>query len=515
MFSSKPLWGACKISAVYLTAGWLWILLSDKGLGAYSADIKVITNISMFKGGSFVLITALLIFVLSLRSLKRVKKMEDKLQHLTYHDVLTELPNKRALYATEVETTLADSSHNAILMLIDIDNFKYINDTMGHSFGDRLIVKTSERLLSIVGQAGVLYRFGGDEFIILMRPLKDRTDIDRFAGQVLAGFKEVIEIDNSLLHISISIGISIYPHHGREIMELVKRADIAMYKAKEAGKDSFVVFDYHLKESFSERMEIEHRLYAAMEQDEFELFYQPQVDLESNQVTGLEALLRWNCPDLGYIPPLKFIKVAEASHLIIPLGTWVLVEACKFLKHLHEQGFEHLTMSVNISMLQLLQSDFNTLVMDTLQLFDLAPEHLELEITETILVESYSHVSTKLNQLRDHNIKIALDDFGTGYSSLSYLTHLPISTLKIDKSFIDSIPAKDNQATLVEQIIMIGKRMNMTVIAEGVESKEQLEYLQEQGCDKIQGYLFSKPIAAENLEQLLNSWEDTKTYQLA
>ncbi|WP_185702996.1 putative bifunctional diguanylate cyclase/phosphodiesterase [Paenibacillus rhizophilus] len=535
----------------------MWILLTDKAVSAITSNLQWIARINMIKGWFFVFTTALLIFGLILRTLKRIKKMEEKLEityrdmvdghekleaayeeiiatedelrkqydqlienqrklteseekmhHLAYHDILTDLPNKLALYENAADNLLADSSSKAALLFVDIDNFKYINDTMGHEFGDRLIVKASERLLSIIEKEGVIYRFGGDEFIILLQPLKEKADIDRVAARILTGFKEAVDMDNSLLHISISIGISLYPDHGSDIMELVKRADIAMYKAKEAGKGGYAVFDHPLNDTFAERMNIEKQLYTAMEQEEFELVYQPQVDLILNKVTGLEALLRWKSPELGYVSPLKFIKVAEDSHLIIPLGTWVLRSACAFLKLLHEQGFGHLTMSVNISMLQLLQTDFNELVLHTLESFGLQPDCLELEITETVLVQSYDHVIAKLNALRARNIKIALDDFGTGYSSLSYLTHLPISTLKIDKSFMDSIPTGTNQATLVEQIIRIGKRMNMSVIAEGVERQEQLAYLLEQGCDKIQGYFFSRPLAAKDMEQWLACWKE-------
>ena len=550
--SFNPLWGSSRIAGIYFIVGCLWILFTDRAVSAFTKNAEIITQINMIKGWFFVLMTAVLIFSLVIRTLKRIKKVEEKLEvaykdlvrtyenlesayeeitateeelrqqydhlndnqrklkeneekmhHLAYHDLLTGLPNKLALYEQAAGTIVSDSTGTAAILFVDIDNFKYINDTMGHAFGDRLIVKASQRLLSIVGEEGLVYHFGGDEFIILLHPLKDSTSIDLIASRILTGFKTAVEMDNSLLHISTSIGISIYPEHGNDIMELVKRADIAMYKAKDAGKDNYVIFDQPLNDNFSERMNIEKQLHAAMEHEEFELFYQPQVDLAQNRVTGLEALLRWNSPVLGSISPLKFIKVAEDSHLIIPLGAWVLRKACEFLKSLHQQGFGDLTMSVNISMLQLLQTDFNELVLATLEASGLEPRYLELEITESVLVESYDHVSTKLKQLRDLHIKIALDDFGTGYSSLSYLTHLPITTLKIDKSFIDTIQTEKNQTTLVEQMIMIGKRMNMSVVAEGVEKTEQLEYLQEQGCDKIQGYLFSKPLTAQDTIELL------------
>ncbi|OAB47370.1 putative bifunctional diguanylate cyclase/phosphodiesterase [Paenibacillus antarcticus] len=554
----SPQRSSFKIAGIYCIIGSLWILLTDRLVSMFTQNIETIKQMNLIKGWFFVVITAGLIYMLILRTLKRIRKIENKLgvsqqdkifanesltsayqaiiatedelrqqyalllenqhmlyeseeemHHLAYHDVLTGLPNKLALYENESNTAFADSNVIAALMFLDIDNFKYINDSMGHEFGDRLIVKASERLLSIIDKKGEVFRFGGDEFIILLHPMKNKEEINDIAANILTGFKEAVEIDNILLHISISIGISIYPEHGSDIMELIKRADIAMYTAKEAGKSRSAVFDHPLNDTFMERMNIEKHLYKAMENNEFELFYQPQVDLSLNKVTGLEALLRWNSPELGFVSPYKFIKIAEDSHLIIPLGAWVLRTACAFLKSLHEKGLTDLSMSVNISMLQILQTDFNEMVINTLQACDLSPKYLELELTETVLVESYDHVLYKLNELREHNVKIALDDFGTGYSSLSYLTHLPITTLKIDKSFIDSIHTGTHQAVLIEQIIIIGKRMNMCVVAEGVEQTLQLEYLQQQGCDKIQGYIYSKPQSAQNVEQLLLEWEHT------
>lgn len=550
----NPVRGSLKIAVIYFIVGCLWIPLTDKAVSAFTRDPEWIRLINIIKGWFFVLITALLIFALILGTLKRIKRIEKKLDlayrdrvsahenleaayeeitateeelrqqydqlienqekltlneermhYLAYHDLLTGLPNKLAFY--ENGPRILKLNNIAALMFIDIDYFKYVNDTMGHEFGDRLIVKVSKRLVSLVGSSGEVYRFAGDEFIVLLYSIENSQCITSVASHIIAGFKDAIEMDDSLLHVSLSIGISTHPDHGSNIMELLKSADIAMYKAKDAGKGQIIVFDQPLNDTFTERMNIEKQLYSALENNELEVFYQPQIDLTQNRVTGLEALMRWNNPILGMVPPDKFIKIAEDSHLIIPLGAWVLRTACTFLKNLHEQGLSHLTMSVNISMLQLLQSDFNELVLDTLQASGLEPEYLELEITESVLVESYEYVSSKLTELRAHNIKIALDDFGTGYSSLSYLTHMPISTLKIDKSFIDSIRTGTHQAVLVEQIIMIGKRMNMCVIAEGVEQTVQLDYLQEQGCDKIQGYLFSKPQSAQSVKELLTEWE--------
>jgi diguanylate cyclase (GGDEF)-like protein len=431
---------------------------------------------------------------------------EEKLQHLAYHDPLTGLPNRLALFELAGKELLETGDTRAALLFVDIDNFKYINDTLGHAFGDRLIHRTGCRLAEIVGDRGGIYHLGGDEFIVLLA--LSREEADTAAAEILSAFKETVDIDGSLLRISMSMGMSLYPEHGKDIQELVKYADIAMYQAKSGGKGTCVVFESWLTDSFAERMQIENRLYAAMENKEFRLVYQPQVDPGSNRVKGLEALVRWDSPELGQVSPMRFIKVAEDTHFIIPLGAWILEEACRYLKQLHEKGFRDLTMSVNISMQQLLQTEFYEMVLGTLASSGLSPRDLELELTETVLLESYDHVLPKLSALRGRQVGIALDDFGTGYSSLSYLTHLPITTLKIDKSFIDLLSTDHPQASLVGEIIRIGRRMNLSVVAEGVETREQLDQLVEQDCNMIQGYYFSRPLPPEELEAFLAGWNN-------
>lgn len=556
----SPLQGAGRIALIYLIVGCLWILFTDQAVSAIAPDKQWITEINMIKGWLFVFITAVLIFSLIFRMLAEIKKKEgflelayreavgsherleaayeeiiatedelrrqysqlienqqrlaeseEKLQHLAYHDPLTGLPNRLALFELAGKDLLDAAEAQAALLFVDIDNFKYINDTLGHAFGDRLIDRTGRRLAEIVGERGGIYRFGGDEFIVLLAA--NREEADAAAAEILSAFKEAVDIDGSQLRISMSMGVSLFPDHGKDMPKLVQCADIAMYQAKSVGKSNFVMFESRLTDSFAERMHIENRLYAAMENGEFHLVYQPQVDVAGSRVTGVEALVRWNSPELGQVSPLKFIKIAEDSNFIIPLGAWILGQACAYLKQLHEAGFGELTMSVNISMSQLLQTDFNELVLGTLSSCGLAPWQLELELTETVLLESYDHVLPKLNVLRDMQVKIALDDFGTGYSSLSYLTHLPISTLKIDKSFIDFLATDNLQASLVGEIIRIGRRMKLSVVAEGVETRDQLERLAEQGCDKIQGYYFSPPLPPKELEAFLASWDqapDTK-----
>lgn len=552
----SPWKGAGRIALVYLVLGSLWILFTDRAVSALELDEQWITKINMIKGWFFVLTTAVLIFSLIFRMLAEIKRKEtflelaykdavgsherlesayeeiiatedelrmqcsqlienqqrlaeseEMLQHLAYHDPLTGLPNRLALFDLAGKELLEAGEARAALLFVDIDNFKYVNDTMGHAFGDRLIQHAGQRLEEIIGERGGIYRFGGDEFIVLLA--MSREEADGAAAEILSAFKETVDVDGSLLRISMSIGMSVYPEHGKDIGELLKYADIAMFQAKSAGKGSYVVFESKLTDSFSERMRIENRLYAAMENNEFHLVYQPQVDPAGKRVTGLEALVRWNSPELGQVSPVRFIKVAEDTHFIIPLGAWILEEACRYLKTLHDKGFPEMTMSVNISMPQLLQTDFYELVLDTLASSGLSPGDLELELTETVLLKSYDHVLPKLAALRGIQVKIALDDFGTGYSSLSYLTHLPISTLKIDKSFIDLLSTDHPQGSLVEEIIRIGRRMNLTVVAEGVETQYQLDRLTEKGCDRIQGYFFSRPLPPEELELFLADWGRT------
>ncbi len=551
----SPWKGAGRIALVYLVLGSLWILFTDRAVSALVLNEQWLTKINMIKGWFFVFTTAVLIFSLIFRMLAEIKRKEaflelaykdavgsherlesayeeiiatedelrvqysqlienqrrlaeseEMLQHLAYHDPLTGLPNRLALFELAGKDLLEAGETRAALMFVDIDNFKYVNDTMGHAFGDRLIHHAGQRLEEIIGERGGIYRFGGDEFIVLLALSREEADVT--AAEIQAAFKETVDVDGSLLRISMSIGMSLYPEHGKDIGELLKYADIAMFQAKSAGKGSYVVFESWLTDSFSERMRIENRLYAAMENNEFHLVYQPQVDPVEKRVTGLEALVRWNSPELGQVSPVRFIKVAEDTHFIIPLGAWILEEACRYLKSLHNKGFPDLTMSVNISMPQLLQTDFYELVLETLASSGLSPKDLELELTETVLLKSYEHVLPKLAALRGIQVKIALDDFGTGYSSLSYLTHLPITTLKIDKSFIDLLATDHPQGSLVEEIIRIGRRMSLTVVAEGVETRDQLDRLTEQGCDRIQGYFFSRPLPPEKLEVFLAGWDN-------
>ncbi|HKL99604.1 MAG TPA: ABC transporter substrate binding protein [Mobilitalea sp.] len=434
---------------------------------------------------------------------KKISEGEDKLSFMAYHDSLTGLPNKMSLFE-KANFTFVKEKGNVALLFIDVDNFKYVNDTLGHAFGDQLIVMVSERLLSIVDNKSSLYHLGGDEFILIIEGITDISEAEFYSTEIILRFSDEFSIKSSSLYVSVSIGIAIYPDHGEQLEQLLKYADIAMYHAKEAGRRNYVVYDQIMNRDLTERVEIEKQLHKALENNEFEIFYQPQIDLISNKITGMEALLRWNNPVLGSVSPLRFIKIAEDNHFIIPIGTWVLQNACLFLKELNEKGFNDLTISVNLSILQLLQTNFCDIVRDTIESTQIKPQHLELEITESILMESFESITPKLQRLSDKKVRIALDDFGKGYSSLNYLKQLPIDTLKVDKSFIDNITDRDG-VSLTEYIVKIGKSLGMCVIAEGVERQEQLEYLLLHKCDKIQGYLYYKPIPGTELIDLLEN----------
>ncbi len=434
---------------------------------------------------------------------EKLLESEERYTYLSLHNVLTGLPNRQALYENASQLFSDMSVKKAALIYIDIDNFKYINDTMGHDFGDELIKQASKRLSINMNNKGILYSLGGDEFIILQA--MNTKEAENLMVKILNSFKKEFVIKSSTIHISLSIGLAMYPEHGEDVSKLMKAADIAMYMSKESGKNRYQIFQNSMDTAFNDRMILEKYLHVAMEKNEFELYYQPQLDIKNDKITGLEALLRWKSPELGNVSPMDFIKVAEDTHLIIPLGEWVLIQACEFLSQLQKNGNPNMVMSVNISPIQILQEDFADKVIKILKYFNIAPMCLELEITETILIESFENVYKKLQMLSDIGIRIALDDFGKGYSSLNYLKKLPIHTLKIDKCFIDDVSFDTEKTTITRHIISMGQSMGLSVVAEGVEIQGQLDYLKKYQCDKMQGYLFSRPLPKNEIESLIKS----------
>lgn len=414
-----------------------------------------------------------------------------KIEHNAYHDLLTGLPNRLFLFEKVAQMK---SQQRFAILFIDSDNFKLINDTMGHSFGDQLLIEIGNRLTSILHPSCSVYRLGGDEFVICYRGFEQVKEVTEYADEIIQSFRKPFKIGESMYHTTVSIGIALCPEHGKDMDELLQSADIALFEAKRSGKNKYVIFHELMRNQILERTTIEKHLRDALDKNEFVLYYQPQLDICNNKITGYEALLRWNSAELGFIPPLKFISIAEETQLIIPIGKWVLKEACRFIKELHNKGNSDVIVAVNISIIQILDENFVPSVLSILKESDLAPEFLELEITESILMESYNEVIKKLGLLKNAGVRIALDDFGKGYSSLSRLKQLPLDTLKIDKSFIDCIPSNLPGANLAGQIMVLGRNLGLTILAEGVEEEKQMNYLRRHECQKVQGYLISKPL---------------------
>lgn len=432
----------------------------------------------------------------------KLKEYQRKLKYLAYHDSLTGLPNRSKLLSYWLDIT-NDNEKKTAIFFMDSDNFKFINDTLGHNFGDQLIVAIGSRLRKRLDEKSVIFRIAGDEFVICALGLDNIAEVRAIADQILRSFSEPFELDNIRVHVTVSMGIAIYPDHAVEVDEMLKKADMAMYKAKELGKNRYVIYDPSLQTMNEERMMLGKNLRDALFKNEFSLYFQPQIDLKTGKVSGFEALLRWFSPELGMVPPLKFIKITEENGMIVELGEWVLERACEFVKKLERTTGARLSVAVNVSIIQLMQDNFVQQVLGILDKYQVAPESIELEITESVMIKSFDVIYRQLKMLRDHRIRIALDDFGKGYSSLNYLCQLPISTLKIDKSFIDNIANIDQRPIIAGDIVTIGHKVGLEVIAEGVEAQEQMEYLVKHGCDKIQGYFYCKPLPEEEIMRFI------------
>lgn len=510
-----------RITRIYLIIGSVWILFSDQVTEFFVTDTSAFRVVSIAKGWAYVAVTAFVLYSLIKASLEKTAQAQsevirgyeelaeaneklatanadllshqEQLRHLALHDDLTGLPNRMALYE-ELEVLLSNPHVQGALLFLDVDNFKYINDSMGHAIGDELLSGIAKRLIERLTGNWQLFRLGGDEYVLLVKDC-DKEEILDFALSLHEAMSDPFELTTAVVQVSACTGIAFYPEHGSDSETLVKHADIAMYRAKGKGSNSFVVFDESMKSAVGERLLIDQALRGALKHQELSVLYQPQYEIETQRICGFEALLRWNSPELGSIPPDRFIPLAEQSGLIIPIGTWVLQQACQFIKGLHERGFADLRVSVNVSVVQMRQPDFVDRVLQILKDTKLDPTYLEIEITESMLMESDDRIESKIRDLKSRGIGIALDDFGTGYSSLDYLRKLPITTLKIDKDFIDDL---DHPQTgiLVAGVIGVGKVMGMYVLAEGVETSEQLKFLASEGCHRFQGYLYSKPIPA-------------------
>lgn len=429
-----------------------------------------------------------------------------KIRHDAYHDGLTQLPNRMHFekqLANAIDSERGKRGRFAVLFM-DLDGFKSVNDTLGHGIGDKLLRNVSDRLAANLRDGDLLVRLGGDEFAVLLQNLNDRETAMGIAARLNQSLQHAADIDGYKITISVSIGLSFYPTDGDTADELLKNADIAMYQAKGTGKNRINCFDEQMALKYQERVQLESDLREALDSDQLFVVYQPQIEPHSGRVVTVEALVRWNHPVLGLIPPDKFIPIAEESGLITRIGERVLREACKQTRQLQKKGYPRLHIAVNISAQQFAQDDFESAVFNALRLSGLQAGYLELEITENIAMENVDRVIAKLDKLRARGIQIAIDDFGTGYSSLRYLEDLPLDTLKIDRSFVEKLDPNDPQHSLVNTIILMASSFGITTVAEGVETRAQLQSVVELGCDYIQGYYYSKPVPASALPSVID-----------
>lgn len=433
------------------------------------------------------------------------EKTQEQIKYIAYHDTLTGLPNRNLLNELLVHSiTLAERNNKCMAVLfLDIDGFKMINDSKGHGMGDQILQEVAERLLKTLRKSDVIARHGGDEFIVIIEELDNCSGVELIANKIINCFQEPFHLENQDYFLTTSVGVAVYPADGQTPDMLIKNADIAMYKAKENGKNQYLFCTPVMKDVANETMELSTNLYRAIEKNEFELYYQPQLSCHNNQIMGVEALIRWRHPVMGLISPAKFIPIAEKTGLILPIGEWVLRTACQQNKKWQEQGLPKIRMGVNLSLRQFHNNDLLNLVESVLKETKLAPQYLELEITETIAMKEKSYIINTLNAFRQIGVSIAIDDFGIEYSSLSYLKHLPVDRLKVAMQFIRGIGIDHKDEALAKGIIVLAKSIGMNVIAEGVETKEQLEFLKNHNCDEIQGYYFFKPLIEAEMTKLL------------
>ena len=442
--------------------------------------------------------------VIVFHDVSATKAMAIKMTHLAQHDFLTSLPN-RILFNDRITQaiTLANRHQTQLaLLFLDLDNFKHINDSLGHATGDKLLKSVTERLKQCVRESDTVSRQGGDEFVILLAENNNSEDAALSAQKILEALQAPHLIDKKQLHISTSIGISVYPADGANADSLLKNADTAMYHAKEKGRNNFQFFTADMNARAVERLIIEANLRIALEKQQFILLYQSKVNINTGQITGAEALLRWQHQDWGEVVPDIFVPVAEDCGLIVPIGRWVLRQACVQAKIWHDMGLS-ITIAVNISAQEFLQKDFVEGVRAVLIETRLAAHFLELEITESVLMRDAECSKTILQQLKKMGVTLAVDDFGTGYSSLSYLQKFPIDVLKIDRSFVQNIESAKDDGIIVSAIINMGNSLKLKVVAEGIETPAQLNFLKARQCEEGQGYLFSHPLIGEDFSRLL------------
>jgi diguanylate cyclase (GGDEF)-like protein/PAS domain S-box-containing protein len=445
--------------------------------------------------------------VIVFRDVSTARAMAAEMTYSAQHDFLTGLPNRMLLNDRVSQAIVLAPRHSnkVAVLFLDLDGFKHINDSLGHPIGDKLLQSIAKRLVDCVRTSDTVSRQGGDEFVLLLSEVHRSEDAAISALRILQAVAEAHSIDQHDLHVTASIGVSVYPDDGQDAETLIKNADTAMYQAKENGRQSYQFFKPAMNVRAVERQSIEENLRRALERQEFALHYQPKINLRTGEISGAEALLRWMHPVRGPVSPAQFIPVAEDCGLILPIGQWVLREACKQARAWADAGLPLPTMAVNISSMEFREDKFIESVFTTLSETGLDPKSLELELTESVLMKRAESAASVLKTLRSRGVQIAVDDFGTGYSSLSYLRKFPINALKIDQSFVRQITSTPDDTTIVTAVISMGRSLKLRVVAEGVETHEELTFLRARLCDEAQGYYFSRPVRPEQFAKLLKS----------
>ncbi len=444
-----------------------------------------------------------IVFVFSDITLR--KTIEEQLTNLALYDHLTKLPN-RLLFEKTINQSLARARRNnkqMALMFLDLDHFKNINDSLGHDIGDSLLKGVADRLIGCVRETDTVARLGGDEFAVILDEISVLEDAAIIAQKIITSLQPAFYLNSNEVFVSTSIGIAVYPVSGDTSVVLSKNADIAMYQAKQTGRNNFCFFTDVMNEQVHLKLEMVHSLRYAVERNELELYYQPKISLTTNKIIGVEALIRWNHPSLGLLLPTDFLQTAEETGLIHPLGRWVIEKACAMLLEWNKITSTPLTIAINLSIGQLMQNDIISVMKSILDKNKLPAKMVEVEVTETSLMTNTEKTKTVINQLHALGLKIAIDDFGTGYSSLNYLKQLSVDALKIDKTFVNDLTSEVNDADIVKAIIGLAHNLNLQVIAEGVESQEQLDFLRDNNCDVVQGYFLSVPLDANDLIEFI------------
>lgn len=451
------------------------------------------------------IIFEIIIFLIIIAFIISQQKSQKKIFQLAYFDTLTNLPNRK--YFEDILPDFVEEmkkyNYKAALIYIDLDNFKVVNDTLGHALGDNMLKQIGHLIQKCLRYSDFVCRFEGDEFVILLPGISNKDDVINVVERIIATLQIPFTSYEKKFYITASIGIAIYPDDSNDVHTIVKYATMAMNRAKENGKNGYCLFESYMSTKLLQKYELEEDMRQALINEEFVLYYQPQIDIGTGKIVGVEALIRWIHPGKGCIVPMEFIPLAEETGLIIPIGEWVIRTACRQSVQWKKKGIRNLRISVNLSAKQFQQPDLLDMIMGILEETGMDPQLLDLEITESVAMRDIELTKKILRKLREKKINISLDDFGTGYSSLNYLKQLPINTVKIDRTFVDNITADINQQTIAKAVIDLSHNMELHVTAEGVETWEQFSLLKFQKCDKVQGYLFSIPLPLEDIESII------------